>query len=117
MKLPDISTITDRTELFKRRYNGGTYTFYINKTISCVEGKDMVYISCDTPENAFGYPDTILYSRPDIYGFYGCYTLNRFLPKWILRKIEVQFLRLMKKFDINNGLDAYTVGDKRSINA
>lgn len=103
--------------LFTRRYNGETYTYYLNGYISSVTDKYEQYISCDTPENAFGYTDTILYAPPDIYGYYGCYTLSRYLPKWLLRKIEIQFFRLMKKYSIDNGFDAYTVQAKQSINA
>lgn len=101
--------------LFSRKFAGGEYKFYLNSDVFMKN--ERVYISCDTPENCFGYIDTILFSTPDNCGWYGCYTLWRHCPKWILRRIEKIFLRLMKEYCINPGFDQYVIGGNfKSIN-
>lgn len=66
--------------MFTRRFNRGTYEFYLNKGVGCF-GVYSEYISVHTPENAFGYHDTILFhdGKP--------YTLHRYLQPWILRAV------------------------------
>ena len=66
--------------LFKRKFNGETYKFYINKGIG-VFGVYSEYVSVETPENDFGYSDTVLFNNGK------AYTLHRYLPKWILNSI------------------------------
>ena len=77
-----------RTELIAtRKYNKETYKFYLNtpdfdgETGIC--GIEITpYLHVETPENGFGYTDTVLFN-------YGrAYTLNRYLQPWIKRRIE-----------------------------
>lgn len=68
------------TLLFTRRYEGETYKFFLNKGIGCL-GVYSEYVSVETPENGLGYTDTVLFNKGK------AYTLHRYLPKWILRKI------------------------------
>ena len=71
----------ETTLLFTRRYEKEIYKFYLNKGVGCF-GIDSEYVSVETPENAFGYPDTVLFSRGKPY------TLHRYLAPWIMRKIQ-----------------------------
>lgn len=66
--------------LFTRKYNGEEYKFFLNRGIG-VFGIYDEYISVETPENYFGYTDTILFNKEKPY------TLHRYLQKWILKKI------------------------------
>ena len=65
----------EKTLLFTRKFNGETYKFFLNKGIYSE------YISVETPENCFGYTDTVLFSHGK------AYTLHRYLQKWILKAI------------------------------
>ena len=47
----------EKTLLFKRKFNGETYKFYMNKGVGCF-GIYSEYVSVETPENDFGYTDT-----------------------------------------------------------
>lgn len=47
------------------------------------------YIWVETPANAFGYTDVVLLYRGR------AYTLERYLPLWILKKIEQKMLDIM----------------------
>lgn len=87
-----------KTKLFTRRYNKEEYTFYKlvpeyadEKGILGIEEEP--YIKVITPENGFGYIDTVLLSSSSK----KAYTLNRDLPKWILKKIEIIMLKEEKK--------------------
>ena len=64
--------------LFTRKFKGETYNFYLNKGIGCL-GIHAEYINVETPENDFGYSDTILFNGGSPY------TLNRYCPQWILK--------------------------------
>lgn len=66
--------------LFTRKYNKETYKFYLNKGVGCF-GIYSEYISVETPENCLGYKDIILFNKGK------AYTLNRYIPNWILKKI------------------------------
>lgn len=69
--------------LFTRRFNGGTYKFFMNKGFGCLG----TYISVETPENCLGYSDTVLFHNGDPY------TLHRYLPEWIKRRIKEAVIR------------------------
>ena len=95
-----------------RRYAGETYTFIFNESIDWTTKEPRQYITCETPENAFGYPDAVLvdfgawYYPPEagdnpfvsqrIYAP-RAYTLHRHLPRWILKKIEKTIVQLTDK--------------------
>lgn len=66
--------------LFTRKFNKEIYKFYLEKGIGCF-GIYSEYVSVETPVNDFGYTDTILFNNGK------GYTLNRYLPKWIMKKI------------------------------
>lgn len=69
-----------KTLLFERKFNGETYKFYFNQGVG-IFGIYSEYISVETPKNDFGYSDTILFNHGN------AYTINRYLPKWILNSI------------------------------
>ena len=79
-----------------RKIYGETYTFYLNapefegeKGICGVEIEP--HISIETPENCFGYNDTVLFN-------YGVpYTLNRRLGRHVLSELTKTAKRLAKK--------------------
>ena len=78
-----------------RKYNGEAYSFYINKPEyqgekGCCGIEIVPYITVETPENGFGYSDTVIYDNiKDI-----AYTLNRYLQPWILKKIKATAKKL-----------------------
>lgn len=88
--------------LTTRRYRGETYTFELCSNISWVTGEPYRYISCTTPENCFGYPDTVLLNT--CYDFAlgrvitRAYTLHRSLPLWILEKIKSVMIKLEEEY-------------------
>lgn len=77
-----------------RKYNKEEYKFYLNEP-SYVGEKGIFnveiepYVSVETPENCFGYSDIILLNRGK------AYTLERYLPRWILKKIEKKMLDII----------------------
>lgn len=78
-----------------RKYNKEEYKFFLNvpeyvgeKGVCGIEITP--YVSVETPENAFGYSDTVLISHGK------AYTLHRYLPLWILKKIEQKMLKIME---------------------
>ena len=78
-----------------RKYNKEEYRFYLNEPDYVGElgvcGIEIEpYVSVETPENAFGYTDTVLLNRGK------AYTLERYLPLWILKKIEQKMLDIME---------------------
>lgn len=85
-----------------RKFNGEEYKFYREKIISWVDNSEIEYISCETPENAFGYPDTVLLGSSMSFDENGifigykkvAYTLHRYLPKWILKRVENIMIKL-----------------------
>ena len=91
-----------KTLVCTRKYNKGEYKFYLNepdyvgeKGILGMEIKP--YVSVETPENSFGYSDIILMHKtmPDkVY----CYSIHRYLPRWILKKIEKKINDIMEAY-------------------
>lgn len=65
----------EKTLLFTRKYNKETYKFYLNKDIYSE------YITVETPENFLGYKDIIFFNKGK------AYTLYRYIPNWIFKKI------------------------------
>ena len=70
----------EKALLFKRKFNGETYEFYMNKGVGCF-GIYSEYVSVETPKNDFGYNDTVLFSQGK------GHTMNRYLQNWILKAI------------------------------
>ena len=85
-----------------RKYAGENYYYYLNKPEYTGEtgvcGMPITpYISCITPENSFGYTDTVLLNT-DNEGNKTAYTLHRYLQPWILKKIEKKMILLENKY-------------------
>ena len=74
-----------------RKFNKEKYNFYLKDMI--FNNETVYYISCETPSNCFGYPDTILLNSKN-----QAYTLHRYLQPWILNKIELIMLELQQKY-------------------
>lgn len=72
--------------LFTRKFNKETYKFFLNKGIGCF-GIYSEYVSVETPENSFGYTDTILFNHGIPY------TLNQYLQPWIMRAATAILLK------------------------
>lgn len=77
-----------------RKYNKEDYKFFLNepeyageKGVCGIEIEP--YVSVETPENCFGYSDTVLLNKGK------AYTLNRYLPRWILKRVEQKMLDIM----------------------
>ena len=87
-------------ELVKiRKIDNGAYNFYLHKPSYKGEkgicGIEIApYITIETPENIFGYSDTLLYD--DKSGV--LYTLHRYLPKWIKKQLLKTYLILSAKY-------------------
>lgn len=71
-----------------RKFNKEEYKVYLIKP--SYDGETGVcgmeiepYVQVETPENCFGYEDTILFNSIG----YG-YSLNRYHPNWIMRELE-----------------------------
>ena len=80
---------------FTRKHAGEVYKFYTIKPeyegeTGCLGIVLTPYVEVETPENAFGYPDTILLGS----NTGNAYTLHRYMPPHILKAIEKQMLRL-----------------------
>lgn len=77
-----------------RKYNKEEYKFFLNEP-SYVGEKEVFgielepYVSVSTPENCFGYSDTVLLNHGK------AYTLERYLPRWILNRLEKRMLDIM----------------------
>lgn len=76
------------TLLSKRKFEGETYKVFLNAPE--YEGETGVcgivilpYITVQTPENAFGYSDTVMFDRNG-----RGYTLHRYLAPYIIRQLE-----------------------------
>ena len=83
-----------------RKYDGEEYKFFLNEPEYAGEkgicGIELdPYVSVETPENCFGYSDTVLLNRGT------AYTLNRYLPRWILKKVEQKMLDIMQNMGYN----------------
>lgn len=91
------------TYKFSRKYNEEEYKFYLNEPEYSGEkgilGIEITpYVSVKTPENCFGYEDTVLlwYENGHLHDGKP-YTLNRRLPAWILKGLGKQMNRLYRK--------------------
>ena len=80
-----------------RKYNKEEYKFYLHepdyvgeKGICGIEVTP--YVSVETPENGFGYSDTVLMNNGK------AYTIHRYLPLWILKKIEKKMNNIMEVY-------------------
>lgn len=87
-----------KTILKTRKFNKETYTFILNEPsyegeVGCLGMEVDPYISVLTPENCFGYSDTILLSSKN-----NAYGINRNHPQWIMNKIEDIMIQLTKKY-------------------
>lgn len=80
-----------------RKYNKEEYKFYLNEPE--YEGERGVcglkiapYVSVETPENCFGYSDTILLNGRVAYSLY------RYFPKWILNRVSKKMQEIMEVY-------------------
>ena len=95
------------TLICTRKYNKEEYKFYLHEPSyvgekGCCGVEIAPYIHVETPENCFGYSDTVLLNDNN------AYTLHRYLQPWILKKIEKKMIELMIKYGYNNSnLHAY----------
>ena len=85
--------------VFTRKHRGEVYKFYIVRPefegeVGCLGIKVDPYVMVETPENDFGYTDTILLSNHTR----TAYTLHRYLQPNVLKAIEKQMLNLLKKY-------------------
>ncbi len=83
------------TLICTRKYNKEEYKFYLNEPE--YEGEKGVcgieiepYVSVETPKNSFGYTDIVLLSHDK------AYTQQRYIPFWILKKIEKKMIQIME---------------------
>ena len=76
-----------------RRFAKGTYTFMANRVFSLIDSTPVYYVTCITPENGFGYSDTVLRGKPGD-DAEAVYTLHRYLQPWIRRKIAKEFTKI-----------------------
>jgi hypothetical protein len=90
------------TLLFTRKFNKEEYKFFINepeyvgeKGVCGIEIEPYVHV--ETPENGFGYVDTILMQNGQ------AYTLHRYLQPWILKRIE----KIMKQIQDSYSYTVY----------
>ena len=81
-----------------RRFKKESYYIYLNQpsfigeTGAC--GIEIVpYVIVDTPENSFGYQDSVLFDNKG-----NGYCLHRSLPNWIMRKLEKENKNILKKY-------------------
>ena len=96
-----------------RKHDGEKYEFYLyspeyDGEVGCLGIEIEPYIEVKTPENCFGYPDYIRIVSAQAWNDDGKFigykylatTTHRYLPRWILKKIEKQMFLLMEKLDI-----------------
>ena len=81
-----------------RKFNKEVYKFYACTPSYAGEtgilGLELQpYVLCKTPENCFGYEDTVLYDS--LHRF--AYTTERHLTPWILREVEKELEKLHYK--------------------
>ena len=93
----------EKTLICSRKFDGEKYDFFLNSPSYTGEigvlGIELNnYISVTTPKNCFGYDDTILLNIDRVHGVYTAYTLHRYLPKWILQKIQKKMIELNNKY-------------------
>ena len=87
-----------------RKYNKEEYKFFLNEPEYEYE-KGVCgayiepYVSVETPQNGFGYSDTVLISNSD--GM--AYTQYRYLPPWILKKIQDKMIQIIDEYYFKEG--------------
>ena len=84
-----------------RKYNKEEYKFFLNEPEyvgekGCCGIEIEPYIHVETPENSFGYTDTVLFDNGK------AYTLNRYLQPWILKRIEKTMKQIQMQFYSQN---------------
>lgn len=91
-----------RKQVKTRRFGGKTYTFMLNRMKSVVDDRMIYYVTCITPENGFGYSDTVLRSTRGnaVNAVNEVYTMHRYLQPWIRREIAKEFTKIEIKFSI-----------------
>ena len=87
-----------KTLIKKRKFQKQVYYIYLNEQSydgesGCLGIELEPYVSVKTPNNSLGYPDTILFNSIG----YG-YCLNRSLPNWIMRELEKENKKILKKY-------------------
>ena len=87
------------TLICKRKYNKEEYKFfliepdYVGELGIC--GIPITpYVYVETPENGFGYSDTVFMDKDNG----TAYTLHRYLPLWILKKIAKKMQNIMEVY-------------------
>ena len=80
-----------------RKYNKEEYKFFLNEPEYAGElgvcGIEIEpYVHVETPENGFGYSDTVLIRNGE------AYTLHRYMPRWILKKLEQKMKDIMEVY-------------------
>ena len=85
------------TLICTRKYNKEEYKFYLNEPeytgeIGLLGLPIEPYVYVETPENGFGYSDTVLIRNGE------AYTLHRYLPRWILKKIEKKMIEIIEVY-------------------
>ncbi len=80
-----------------RKFNKEEYKFYLNEPDYIGEkgicGIEVIpYVSVETPENGFGYSDTVLMNNGK------AYTIHRYLPLWILKKVEKKMKDILEVY-------------------
>ena len=93
------------TTIKTRKINKEVYTFILNTPDYIGEkgvcGIELTpYIEVKTPENCFGYPDTLLYSDTND----NLYTLHRSITPWIKKELLKTYKALEQKY---LSMDAY----------
>ena len=88
-----------RKQVKTRRFGGKTYTFMLNRMKSIVNDHMIYYVTCLTPENEFGYSDTVFRDRPGD-DTKAVSTVHRYLQPWILREIAKEFTKIENQFSM-----------------
>ena len=77
-----------------RKYDKEEYKFFLNEPEyvgekGILEIEIEPYVTVETPENVFGYTDTIMMRQGVVY------SLNRYFPKWILNRVGKKIQEIM----------------------
>ena len=99
-------------KIISRKYNKEVYTFYLNEHVNYITKKFEKYISVKTPKNFLGYEGLILLQKKsdiDIklelqsgkneVELYQAYSVDRYIPKYILKKIQKKMIYLNNKIN------------------
>ena len=78
-----------------KKFEKQTYKFYINE--GNFNNEVYYYVTCETPENEFGYSDTILLENAGRFNDEKiAVSLHRHHAQWIMKKIE----KILKDIEI-----------------